>query len=58
MEETNRSRSVFYSTSYVSGTPGMMKEFNIHSSTTMTAGVTTYLLGLASGPLLLAPLSE
>lgn len=50
--------SIFYSTSYVSGAPGMRAEFGITSDTTMILGMTTYLLGLASGPMLLAPLSE
>ncbi|KAA8911554.1 major facilitator superfamily domain-containing protein [Sphaerosporella brunnea] len=49
---------IFYSTSYVSGARGMMKDFGIKSETTIILGMTTYLLGLASGPLLLAPLSE
>ncbi|KAF3940293.1 hypothetical protein ABW19_dt0200279 [Dactylella cylindrospora] len=49
---------VFYSSSYVSGSPGMMKEFGIESETVIVLGLTTYLLGLALAPLLLAPLSE
>ncbi|PWW76716.1 MFS general substrate transporter [Tuber magnatum] len=49
---------VFYSTSYLSGSPGMMKEFGIESSTTITLGMTTYMIGLAIGPLVLAPMSE
>jgi MFS family permease len=36
----------------------MKKEFAVHSDTTIILGMTTYLLGLASGPMLLAPLSE
>jgi len=36
----------------------MMEEFGIRSTTTIVLGMTTYLLGLASGPLILAPLSE
>lgn len=36
----------------------MMEEFNIKSRTTIILGMTTYLLGLACGPLLLAPMSE
>ncbi|OTA55847.1 MFS general substrate transporter [Hypoxylon sp. EC38] len=48
---------VFYSTSYTASTPGLMKEFNV-SSTVATLGVTTYLLGLAAGSLLVAPASE
>ncbi|KAI5841424.1 major facilitator superfamily domain-containing protein [Morchella snyderi] len=49
---------VFYSTSYVSGSPGIMKEFGITSKTIATLGMTTYMLGLAAGPLVLAPMSE
>jgi MFS family permease len=36
----------------------MMEEFGIRSTTTIVLGMTIYLLGLASGPLILAPLSE
>lgn len=50
--------TIFYSTSYTSGLPGMMKEFHETSEPIATLGVTTYLLGLASGSLILAPLSE
>ncbi|KAL7273421.1 hypothetical protein RUND412_003723 [Rhizina undulata] len=49
---------VFYSTSYISGSEGMMKEFGIGSQTTITLGMTMYMLGLATGPLILAPMSE
>lgn len=49
---------VLYSTSYTSSMPGMMKEFNVSSEPVATLGVTTYLLGLAVGSLILAPLSE
>jgi MFS family permease len=38
--------------------PGMMKEFNETSETVATLGVTTYMLGIAVGSLVLAPLSE
>ncbi|KAI0107409.1 MFS general substrate transporter [Hypoxylon sp. NC0597] len=48
---------VFYSTSYTASTPGLMEEFGV-SSTVATLGVTTYLLGLAAGSLLVAPASE
>ncbi|KAI0835978.1 MFS general substrate transporter [Hypoxylon sp. FL0890] len=48
---------VFYSTSYTASTPGLMEEFGV-SSTVATLGVTTYLLGLATGSLLVAPASE
>ena len=46
------------STAYISGAAGMMAEFGIERRTTVILGMTTYLLGLACGPLLLAPLSE
>ena len=36
----------------------MMEEFNIRSRTVITFGMTTYMMGLATGPLLLAPMSE
>ncbi|KAG0132912.1 major facilitator superfamily domain-containing protein [Tuber indicum] len=49
---------VFYSTSYVSGSRGMMKEFDIPHKTSVSLGLTTYQFGLALGPLLLAPMSE
>ncbi|KAK6513479.1 hypothetical protein TWF281_005103 [Arthrobotrys megalospora] len=49
---------VFYSSSYVSGAPGMMRDFGIENKTIVVLGITTYLLGLAFSPLILAPLSE
>ncbi|PQE22401.1 major facilitator superfamily transporter protein [Rutstroemia sp. NJR-2017a BVV2] len=49
---------VLYSSSYTSSMPGMMEEFNVTSEPVATLGVTTYLLGLAVGSLILAPLSE
>ncbi|TGZ78336.1 MFS general substrate transporter [Ascodesmis nigricans] len=49
---------VFYSTSYISGSSGMMKDFGIKNQTVVILGMTTYLFGLACGPLVLAPLSE
>ncbi|OAL05473.1 MFS general substrate transporter [Phaeosphaeriaceae sp. SRC1lsM3a] len=49
---------IMTSTAYASGIPGMMEEFNIHNRTIMLLGVTTYLFGLALGPLLLAPFSD
>ncbi|KAL2072390.1 hypothetical protein VTL71DRAFT_11733 [Oculimacula yallundae] len=49
---------VLYSTSYTSSMPGMMEEFHVTSEPVATLGVTTYLLGLAVGSLILAPLSE
>jgi len=36
----------------------MKAEFEISSDTTIILGMTTYLFGLACGPMLLAPLSE
>ncbi|KAF8537533.1 major facilitator superfamily domain-containing protein [Trichophaea hybrida] len=48
---------IFYSTSYVSGSAGMVEEFDI-KPTTLILGMTTYLIGLGCGPMLLAPLSE
>ncbi|TVY80618.1 Citrinin biosynthesis cluster MFS transporter mrr1 [Lachnellula suecica] len=49
---------VLYSTSYTSSMPGMMKEFNVSSEPLATLGITLYLVGLAVGSLILAPLSE
>ncbi|KAF2093815.1 MFS general substrate transporter [Rhizodiscina lignyota] len=49
---------VCYSTSYTSGLPGMMLDFHISSETVAVLGVTTYLMGLAIGSVILAPLSE
>jgi MFS family permease len=49
---------ILYSTSYTSGMPGMMKEFHEGSETVATLGVTVYLVGLAVGSLILAPMSE
>src|SRR5205814_10504258 len=49
---------VLYSTSYTTAIPGMIKDFHIPSHTMATLGVTTYLLGLAVGAVLWAPLSE
>lgn len=49
---------VLYSTSYTSSMPGMMKEFNETSEPIATLGVTMYLIGLACGSLILAPMSE
>ncbi|KAK4503757.1 hypothetical protein PRZ48_004672 [Zasmidium cellare] len=49
--------TVLYSTSYTSAIPGMMAEFGIGESEGIL-GVTTYLLGMASGSVVLAPLSE
>lgn len=49
---------VMYSTSYTSGLTAMMDEFGIRSEPVATLGVTSYLLGLAVGSLLLAPIAE
>ncbi|KAF4121509.1 Sugar (and other) transporter [Geosmithia morbida] len=49
--------AVLYSTSYTSSAPGLMAEFGT-SQTVTTLGMTTYLLGLATGCLVLAPMSE
>ncbi|KXJ90242.1 major facilitator superfamily domain-containing protein [Microdochium bolleyi] len=49
---------VFYSTAYTAAIPGLMDEFGVRNPTVVTLGVTTYLLGLAVGSLLVAPASE
>ena len=49
---------VVYSTSYTTGLSEMMRDFNITSEPLVTLGVTTYLVGLAVGSVVLAPLSE
>ncbi|KAF2458716.1 major facilitator superfamily domain-containing protein [Lineolata rhizophorae] len=49
---------VMYSTSYTSGMPGMMRDFGVTDDTLVVLGVTTYLIGLAAGSVILAPLSE
>jgi hypothetical protein len=49
---------VMYSTSYTSGIPGIMLTFNITSETIPVLGITTYMIGLALGSVILAPLSE
>ncbi|KAH7115924.1 major facilitator superfamily domain-containing protein [Dendryphion nanum] len=49
---------VMYSTSYTAGIPGMMVTFGITNKTLVVLGITTYLCGLASGSLVVAPLSE
>ncbi|KAI1464817.1 MFS general substrate transporter [Daldinia caldariorum] len=48
---------VLYSTSYTASTPGLVDEFG-SSTTIVTLGVTTYMFGLATGSLLVAPASE
>lgn len=49
---------VVYSTSYTAGILEMMRDFNISSEPVVTLGVTTYLVGLAVGSVIVAPLSE
>ncbi|KAL2399799.1 Major facilitator superfamily multidrug transporter mdrA [Exophiala dermatitidis] len=49
---------VMYSTSYTAALAAMKTEFGLDSDTIATLGVTTYMLGLAMGSLLLAPLAE
>lgn len=48
---------VLYSTSYTSAIPGMQAEWGIDENTGVL-GMTTYLIGIACGALVLAPLSE
>ncbi|KAK3074340.1 hypothetical protein LTR53_003330 [Teratosphaeriaceae sp. CCFEE 6253] len=48
---------VLYSTSYTSAIPGMEATFGIND-TLGVLGVTTYLFGMATGAVILAPLSE
>ncbi|KAI1804439.1 MFS general substrate transporter [Daldinia bambusicola] len=48
---------VLYSTSYTASTPGLVDEFG-SSTTIVTLGVTTYMFGLATGSLFVAPASE
>ncbi|KAI5466458.1 major facilitator superfamily domain-containing protein [Mariannaea sp. PMI_226] len=48
---------VLYSTCYTASIPGVMKEFGV-SADVATLGLTTYLLGLAVGSLVVAPMSE
>ena len=54
----NRTYSVMYSTSYTSGIPGIMSDFNISNEAIAVLGITTYMIGLALGSVVLAPLSE
>lgn len=49
---------VLYSTSYTATIRGLEAEFHEPSDTITTLGVTTYLLGLAAGSLVCAPMSE
>lgn len=49
--------TVLYSTSYTAAIPGMIAEWSL-SENDGILGVTTYLLGMATGSVVLAPLSE
>ncbi|KAK7428723.1 hypothetical protein QQZ08_004818 [Neonectria magnoliae] len=48
---------VLYSTCYTASLPGLIEEFD-STTISVTLGLTTYLLGLATGSLVVAPLSE
>lgn len=49
---------VVYSTSYTTGISQMMRDLHVSSQPVVTLGITTYLVGLAIGSVILAPLSE
>ncbi|KAK5662562.1 hypothetical protein OQA88_8474 [Cercophora sp. LCS_1] len=49
---------VLFSTSYTATITGVMEEFNITSVPVATLGLSTYLLGLAVGSVIVAPMSE
>jgi hypothetical protein len=49
---------VMYSTSYTSAIPGIKSDFGISSDTVPVLGITTYMIGLSLGSVVLAPLSE
>ncbi|PHH60336.1 hypothetical protein CDD81_1821 [Ophiocordyceps australis] len=49
--------ATLYSTSFTASTPGLVVDFH-STSTVVTLGMTTYLLGLAAGSLVVAPMSE
>ena len=49
---------VLYSTSYTATIEGVKGEFRIGSTSVATLGLSTYLIGLAAGSVILAPLSE
>lgn len=49
---------VLYSTSYTASIPGLMRAYGVEDESVVTLGVTTYLLGLAAGSLVVAPMSE
>lgn len=50
--------SLLYSSAYTAGIPQMMRDLHIKHETTAILGLTTYLLGLAVGAVICAPLSE
>lgn len=49
---------VVYSTSYTTGLAEMQHDFHISSEPVVTLGVTSYLIGIAVGSMILAPISE
>jgi hypothetical protein len=49
---------VMYSTSYTAAVPGIMITFHLTDETIAVLGITTYLIGMAVGSVILAPLSE
>ncbi|KAE8418386.1 major facilitator superfamily domain-containing protein [Aspergillus pseudocaelatus] len=49
---------ILYSTSYTSGSPGIQESFDVTSRIVVLLGLTTYMIGLGLGCLVLAPLSE
>lgn len=49
---------ILYSTTYTTGISQMQHEFHVSSEPIVTLGVTTYLIGIAVGSLILAPISE
>lgn len=57
VRKTNHIDSVLYSTAYTAGLADIAQEFNT-SQTLVTLGLTFYLVGLAVGSIILAPLSE
>jgi hypothetical protein len=49
---------VIFSSNYASSIPGLMAEYDVSNETIVTLGITTYLVGLAIGSLIMAPMSE
>jgi MFS family permease len=47
-----------YSTSYSAAIPGIINAFHLKEETIAVLGITTYLIGMAAGSVILAPLSE